>query len=110
MENKTEVAGLGTEKAYGQHFQSIFCAGVKIRKIRTDSDISVCSVNWLIDEYILEFGETPDILLVNSKELSDAKQIVPMLGYELRIISVPLFKTDSWAIAGSKGVFWSPGA
>ena len=90
--------------------QSIFCPGVKIRKIKTDADIALFSVSGLIEEYLAEFGETPDILLVNSKELSDAKQIVPMLGYELRIITVPLFKADSWAIAGNKGVFWSPGA
>ena len=103
-------AGRGTEIANDQHFQSIFCPGVVIRRIRTDSDLSLTSLNWLVDEYIKELGESPDILLVNSKDLSDAKQIVPMLGYEMRIISVPLFKVDSWAIAGSKGVFWSPGA
>lgn len=110
MENKTEEAGLGTEGASGQSFQSIFCPGVVIRRIRTDSDLSLTSLNWLVDEYIKELGESPDILLVNSKELSDAKQIVPMLGYEMRIIAVPLLSDDSWVIAGPKGVFWSPGA
>ena len=102
MENKTEEAN--------QHFQSIFCPGVVIRKIRTDSDLALTSLNWLVEEYIRELGESPDILLVNSRLLSDAKQIIPMLGYEIRIIAVPLLKDDSWAIAGTKGVFWSPGA
>ncbi len=108
MENNKEVEASKASEA--SHFQSIFCPGVVIRKIKTDSDLALTSLNWLVDEYIKELGESPDILLVNSKELSDARQIVPMLGYEMRIISVPLFKPDSWAIAGSKGVFWSPGA
>ncbi len=102
MSDKAEVGA--------SHFQSIFCPGVVIRKIRTDSDLSECSLSWLIEGYISELGESPDILLVNSKDLHIAKQVVPMQGYEMRIISVPLFKPDSWAIAGPKGVFWSPGA
>ena len=93
-----------------QHFQSIFCPGVVIRKIRTDSDLAECSLTNLIDQYIVELHETPDILLVNSKELFIAKRLVLMSGWNLRIISLLLFKPDSWAIAGSKGVFWSPGA
>ena len=105
MENKTEV-----EVPRASHFQSIFCPGVVIRKIRTDADLSRMSLNWLITEYIEELLETPDILIVGTQGLADAKEVVPILGYELRIISMPLLKDDSWAIAGSKGVFWSPGA
>ena len=100
--NKTEEAD--------QNFQFIFCPGVVIRKIRTDSDLVECSLNELINQYMDVLGETPNVLIVNSNDLWMAKKIVPIIGYELRIISVPLFKPDSWAIAGPKGVFWSPGA
>ena len=100
----------GNKTESGQHFQSIFYRGVVIRKIRTDSDLALASLSCLVDAYIKEMGESPDILLVHPKELSDAKEIVPMLGYEIRIVTVPLLRDDSWAIAGSKGVFWSPGA
>ncbi|KKL79427.1 hypothetical protein LCGC14_2014950 [marine sediment metagenome] len=108
MENKTEVGASKASEA--SDFQSIFCPGVMIRKIRTDSDLVECSLSELISQYIDVLGETPNVLIVNSNDLWMAKKIVPIIGYELRIISVPLFKPDSWAIAGSKGVFWSPGA
>ncbi len=91
-------------------FQSIFSPGVKIKKIRTDSDLSRCSLSWLIGEYISELGENPRILFVNSDELWVANEIVPLLGFLMKVIPIPLFKKDSWAIAGDKGIFWSPGA
>ena len=102
MSDKAEVGA--------SHFQSIFCPGVVIRKIRTDSDLAECSLGELINQYMDVLGETPNVLIVNSNDLWMAKKIVPIIGYELRIISVPLLKNDSWVLAGSKGVFWSPGA
>ena len=108
MENKTEVGASKASEA--SDFQSISCPGVMIRKIRTDSDLVEFSLRELISQYIDVLGETPNVLIVNSNDLWMAKKIVPIIGYELRIISVPLLKPDSWAIAGSKGVFWSPGA
>ena len=94
----------------GDSFQEILCPGVKIKRVRTDADLSGASFEWAIERYVKEFAETPDILVVNPNELGSALVIVKHSGLEFRVITIPLILIDSWCLCGEKGIVWSPGA
>lgn len=103
-----------------QNFQSIFRPGLRITKIKIDADLAPGSLNSIIEQYVSELREKPNMLLVNTKDLSRAKEVVAELGrpfsqppgikHEMIIVPVSFFRDWAWAIAGNKGVFWSPGA
>ena len=91
-------------------FQEILCPGVKIKRVRTDADLSGASFEWAVEQYVKEFSETPDIFVVNPNELGSALEIVKHSGLEFRVITVPLILIDAWCLCGEKGIVWSPGA
>jgi len=102
IENKEDI---------DQFIQSVLGLEVKIRKIRVDADVAPGSLNSIMEQYISEFGEPPEMLLVNTKDLSRAKEVVREINnHLLMVVEVSLFQDWTWAIAGKKGVFWSPGA
>ncbi len=106
MENNKEVEASGSNGAVqpageASHFQN---------KISTDSDLTLHSLIALIEEYRDKYDEVPDILIVSSYGFMGAIILGEILPDNMRVISIPLLDTDAWAIAGSKGVFWSPGA
>lgn len=83
----------------------------RIKMLPTPSDMTGCSIDWAVHEYVDEFGAWPEAVVAASNANEHAEGRARDLGLKFYVFPEPICaKPDSWMVSGRQGSIWSPGA
>ena len=91
-------------------WHNIFIDGYSFLRVPIACDLCMAGYEGAFQQYLDEFGESPDVLLVPSDAIELATSIVTSSGKAMQIIAATILKPYAWALCGKRGCVWSPGA